>query len=407
MADISYQIDHIPIKKLQKNPDNPRLIKGHQFRSLCKSLEESPELFEARPILAVPENGHFTILGGNMRFEAAKKVKMASVPVIIMKGLTKAQKRAIAIKDNGAWGEWDFDLLSSQWSDLPLSDWGINLPDDWLTQKPEIIEDEPQIDRAAELQKEWGTAPGQIWRLGQHRLMCGDGTKREDVDALMDGVKPNLMVTDPPYGVEYNANWRNEAAAKGLIGQKRSTRAIGKVNNDDRADWREAWALFTGNIAYVWHAGNKAHIVAESLLACGFDLRAQIVWNKNNFAISRGHYHPKHEPCWYAVRSGSNGDWHGDRFQTTVWDIPKNQKSETGHSTQKPVQCMFRPIINNSSEGQAVYDPFLGSGTTLIACEQTNRICYGMEIDPAYVAVTLQRWKDFTEKDPNLVINEK
>ena len=149
-----------------------------------------------------------------MRFEAAKKLKMASVPVIIMNGLTKAQKRAIAIKDNGAWGEWDYDLLSSQWADLPLSDWGIILPEGWLTEKPEIIEDEPQIDRAAELQVEWGTAPGQIWQLGQHRLMCGDCTKKEDVDALMDGVKPNLMVTDPPYGVEYDcklARWRQSA----------------------------------------------------------------------------------------------------------------------------------------------------------------------------------------------------
>ena len=181
MVNIAYQIEHIPIKKLQKNPDNPRLIKGHQFRSLCKSLQESPELFEARPILAVPENGHFRVLGGNMRLEAAKKLKMASVPVIIMHGLSEAQKREIVIKDNGAWGEWDFDLLSSQWADLPLSDWGIILPEGWLTEKPEIIEDEPQIDRAAELQVEWGTALGQIWQLGQHRLMCGNSIKKEDV----------------------------------------------------------------------------------------------------------------------------------------------------------------------------------------------------------------------------------
>ena len=326
-----------------------------------------------------------------------------SVPVIIMRGLTEAQKRAIAIKDNGVWGQWDLDLLASGWADLPLTDWGVNLPDGWMMEKPEVIEDEPQIDRAAELQVEWGTAMGQIWQLGRHRLICGDSTKREDVETLLERVKPNLMVTDPPYGVEYDASWRNEAAARGLIGQKRSTRAIGKVPNDDRADWREAWELFPGGVAYVWHAGNKAHIVAESLLACGFDLRSQIIWNKNNFVIGRGHYHPKHEPCWYAVRSGGNANWHGDRSQTTVWDIQKNQKSETGHSTQKPVECMFRPIINNSAEGEAVYDPFLGSGTTLIACEQSNRTGYGMEIDRAYVAVTLQRWKDFTKKEPRLL----
>jgi DNA modification methylase len=153
----------------------------------------------------------------------------------------------------------------------------------------------------------------------------------------------------------------------------------------------------------VWHAGSKAHIVAESLLACGFEIRAQIVWNKSSLVIGRGHYHPKHEPCWYVVRSGKGGNWSGDHKQTTVWDIAKNVKSETGHSTQKPVECMFRPIVNNSGEAETIYDPFVGSGTTLIACEQARRISCCMEIDAGYVAVTLQRWKDFTKENPSLI----
>ena len=204
------------------------------------------------------------------------------------------------------------------------------------------------------------------------------------------------MVTDPPYGIEYDPAWHNRAAAAGLIGQKKSTRATGQVENDDRADWSEAWALFPGAVAYVWHAGTKVGIVQDSLDRCDFETRAQIVWVKNNFAIGRGHYHCKHEPCWYAVRKGSTGHWAGDRKQTTVWNIDKNLKSETGHGTQKPVECMQRPIENNSSPGQAVYEPFSGSGTTIIAAERSGRSCHAIELSPKYVDVAIKRWQDFT-----------
>jgi DNA modification methylase len=174
------------------------------------------------------------------------------------------------------------------------------------------------------------------------------------------------------------------------------------VSNDDNADWREAWALFPGEVAYVWHAGNKAHIVAESIERSGLEIRAQIIWAKNNIVISRGHYHPKHEPCWYAVRKGKTGHWSGDRKQSTVWNIDKPQKSETGHSTQKPVECMRRPIENNSSPGQAVYEPFAGSGTTIIAAEMTGRSCHAIELAPQYVDVCILRWQEFTGEKATL-----
>jgi DNA modification methylase len=202
------------------------------------------------------------------------------------------------------------------------------------------------------------------------------------------------MVTDPPYGVVYDANWRNEADRAN--GKPYGASAVGKVENDDKADWREAWALFPGDVAYVWHAGVQAGVVAESLEAVGLELRSQIVWAKNQMAISRGDYHWQHEPCWYAVRKGRKGHYNGDRKQTTVWNIDKPRKSETGHSTQKPVECMKRPIVNNSSPGQAIYDPFLGSGTTLIACEMEGRACHGLELSPAYCDVIVKRWEDFT-----------
>jgi DNA modification methylase len=225
------------------------------------------------------------------------------------------------------------------------------------------------------------------------------------VDKALGGVKPHLMVTDPPYGVEYDAAWRNEAGrpvngttqriASGKVIKPIGSRAIGKVLNDDRADWRDAWSLFPGDVAYVWHGAMRVTESRDALASAGFEMRAQIIWAKNNFAISRGHYHFQHEPCWYAVRKGSTGHWRGGHNQTSVWDIDKPQKSETGHSTQKPVECMKRPIENNSSPGQAVYDPFVGSGTTIIAAEITGRACHAIELNPAYVDVAVKRWENF------------
>ena len=167
--------------------------------------------------------------------------------------------------------------------------------------------------------------------------------------------------------------------------------------NDDKADWREAWALFPGDVAYVWHAGLYAGVVGDSLAACDLMLRSQIIWDKGQLVLSRGDYHWEHEPCWYAVKKGAKGHWAGDRKQTTLWHIAnKDQDAETVHGTQKPVECMRRPILNNSSPGQAVYEPFMGSGTTLIAAETTGRSCYGIELNPAYIDVIVERWQNLT-----------
>jgi DNA modification methylase len=170
---------------------------------------------------------------------------------------------------------------------------------------------------------------------------------------------------------------------------------VGVVENDHRADWREAWALFPGDVAYVWHGALHAATVADSLTATGFDIRAQIIWAKERLVMSRGHYHWQHEPCWYAVRG--TGHWQGDRKQTTLWQIAsRGQDTETTHGTQKPVECMKRPIENNSSPGQAIYEPFSGSGSTLIAAEMTGRACHAVELSPAYVDCAVMRWQAFT-----------
>lgn len=245
--------------------------------------------------------------------------------------------------------------------------------------------DDGSADEIPDLQPDAITQPGDVWLLGKHRIMCGDSTISAMVQKLLGGGLPHLMVTDPPYGVEYDPSRTSDNPLKS-----------GKALNDDRADWREAWALFPGDVAYVWHANLFTHTVLRSLEDCGFEHRSLIVWGKDRFTLGRGHYHWQHEPAWYVVRKGAKGHWNGDRTQSTLWSIKAREDSGHGHGTQKPVECMRRPIENNSVKGDAVYEPFSGSGTTLIACEQTGRRCYAMELSPQYVDVAVRRWQQFT-----------
>ncbi|MBL6082380.1 site-specific DNA-methyltransferase [Belnapia sp. T18] len=336
------------------------------------------------------------IIAGHGRVLAARALRLTEVPVMVARGWSDAQKRAYVLADNklALNAGWDEEQLRVELADLRGmgADLGlIGFSDGELTAL--LVENTAGLtdpDAVPEAPAEPVTRPGDVWLLGRHRLACGDSTTPEAVEAALGGVRPHLMVTDPPYGVEYDPAWRNRAGLS-------TTRRTGAVANDDRADWREAWALFPGEVAYVWHGALHAAAVAESLTACGFEIRAQIVWAKDRLVLGRGHYHWQHEPCWYAVRKAANGHWAGDRKQSTLWQIAsRGQDAETVHGTQKPVECMRRPIENNSSPGQAVYEPFCGSGTTLIAAEMTGRACHAIELSPAYVDVAVTRWQAFT-----------
>lgn len=259
---------------------------------------------------------------------------------------------------------------------------------------PDIADPGAQIDQAEELQQKWGTEYGQLWQIGRHRLLCGDATNAEDVARVLDGHVPLLMVTDPPYGVGYEPNWRNVGASEGWLHYANGEPAyaasrVGKPANDDRVDWSDAWRLFPGDVAYTWSPGGD-HVIltGAALQGAGFEIRNQIIWRKSNFPLSRGHYTYQHEPCWYGVKKGRQAHWIGDHNASTVWDITLDRNVAGGHSTQKPLECMARPIRNHEGD---VYDPFLGSGTTMVAAEQLGRTCYAMEIEPKYVAVCLER----------------
>ena len=346
------------------------------------------------------------IVAGHTRLLAAMHLKMKQVPVLVADDLSDTQIKAYRLADNrvGQEAQWDYELLNLELTDLlnldyDLAETGFDQMEieSIMADKTSGLTDPDEIPDAPDPI----TKPGDVWLLGAHRLVCGDCTDPLVVDKALNGVKPHLMVTDPPYGVEYDASWRSKAMPKkndaGRWTEK-DGRAKGKVLNDDRADWSEAWALFPGDVAYIWHGSLQTSIVVDSLAAAAFAPRSLIIWAKSHFAIGRGDYHPMHEPCWYAVREGKTGHYVGDRKQTTLWQIDKPHKSETGHSTQKPVECMRRPIVNNSSPGQAVYEPFSGSGTTIIAGEMEGRSIHAIEIDPGYCDIAVKRWENFTGK---------
>ena len=393
------KVERRPIGALVPYARNARTHSDEQVAQIAASIREWGWTV---PVL-VDETGG--IISGHGRVLAAQRLGIAEVPVMVARGWSEAQKRAYVLADNklALNAGWDEGLLAAELKGLAELGFDAGLAGFSAEELARLTLDAggglTDPDEAPEPPVEPVSVPGDVWLLGRHRLVCGDSTDADAVAKALNGVRPHLMVTDPPYGVEYDAGWRNQRVRSD--GTPIAGRAIGKVLNDDEADWREAWALFPGEVAYVWHAGLRARDVVESLEAAGFQMRAQIIWAKSRFVIGRGHYHFQHEPCWYAVRKGATAHWAGDRKQTTLWEIA-HTKSETGHSTQKPIECMKRPIENNSSPGQAVYEPFSGSGTTIIAAEMTGRACHAIELNPAYVDVAVRRWQDFTGQKATL-----
>ena len=389
----SWPAEKIEMRQLDKLIPYARNSRTHSDTQVAQIAASIKEWGWTTPIL-VDEEG--TIIAGHGRTLAARKLGLVEVPVMVARGWSEAQKKAYVIADNqlAMNAGWDTELLSVELKELGELGFELDLIgfDDkalanFLNDETEGLTD---ADEVSEAPADPVSVLGDVWVLGKHRIICGSSTEADTVGKLLGDVKPHLMVTDPPYGVEYDPEWRERAGLNGPAAAK------GKVLNDDKADWREAWSLFPGDVAYVWHAGLYAGVVGDSLIATDFQLRSQIIWAKSVMVMSRGDYHWQHEPCWYAVRKGKVGRYDGGRKQTTLWQIEKPRKSETGHGTQKPVECMKRPIENNSSPGQAVYEPFSGSGTTIIAGEMTGRSVYAVELNPAYVDVAVKRWQDFT-----------
>ena len=388
------QVEAWPVSRLVPYGRNPRKH-DHAVDRMAASIRE----FGFKIPVLVRSNGE--VVDGHLRLKAAQKLGIEQIPVILCDEWTEAQVKAFRLLVNRSvsWAEWDAELLTLEIEELRELDFDLALTgfdahelDGFLF--PDAAgagEDTP--DAPADPV----TRAGELWSLGRHRVLCADATVAEVVGRLLRAEQPPLMVTDPPYGVEYDPAWRERAG----LGRQRQT---GVVPNDHRADWSEAYRLFRGHVAYVWHAGVHAAEVAAGLESTGLRIRAQIIWAKQNFVLGRGDYHWQHEPCWYAVREGKPSNWCGDRTQSTLWQVANlnpiggSREEATGHGTQKPVELMRRPILNHTVRGDVVYDPFLGSGTTLIAAELTDRVCYGLDIDARYVDVIVLRWQKLTGK---------
>ncbi|MCW5737351.1 MAG: site-specific DNA-methyltransferase [Enhydrobacter sp.] len=396
------RLEFRPVGELTAPTRTARVHPRRQLERLAQSIER----FGFNAPIVVSAAGE--IVAGEARWLAARQLGRQTVPVAIVDHLAPRQVEAYRIADNrlAEESEWDEAILASIYRDLDLELavediqalgfsnaemdklLAFGLPD------PATNEDGKQVAAPPPV-----TRPGDTWLLGAHRLRCGSSTVPRDVERLLAGARPHLMVTDPPYGVEYDPSFRNEIVNRG----KESAR-VGEVLNDDRADWREAWALFPGEVTYVWHAATKAYEVEASLRACRFETRAVIVWVKPNFAIGRGNYHWQHEPALYSVRKGGTGHWQGARDQSTTWNIDASgiENLATVHGTQKPVECMRRPMLNNSARGDVVYEPFGGSGSSIIAAETIGRRCYAMELSEAYCDVIVRRWQAFTGRSATL-----
>lgn len=388
-----------PIDRLVPYNKNARTHSDDQVEQIAASIRE---FGFTNPILVDSENG---IIAGHGRLMAAKVVGLDQVPVIVLDHLTDAQRRAYILADNklALNAGWDDALLSEELRTLDGEDFDLSVigfSDEELAdllEPPEVDGvDGADEDAVPETPVEPVTVLGDVWVLGKHRLMCGDATDASAVDKLLSGAKPNLMVTDPPYGVKYEAGWRAEA--KGRVKTEREETS--NLQNDDRADWYDAWVLFPGDVVYVWHASAFTDVVMDSIRRAGFEVKQQIIWNKNVHALSRSSYHWKHEPCWYDVREGAQQSWLAGRDQMTVWDIPSVifEKDKTAHPTQKSLGIYEKPIINHTKTGESLYEPFGGSGTQIIACEKHKRISLTMELDPKFCDVIVKRWQDFTGK---------
>ena len=372
--------------ELRPHPQNWREHPEFQRDAMSAVLDD---VGWVQRVIVNKRTGH--ILDGHLRVEQAA-AKGETVPVVYV-SLTKPEEAAVLatfdpLASLAVPNRELLDQLIADARGLDLSPLTDELLGTLASPRRGITgeDDVPEIDKPERFEA------GAIWALGNHRLACGDSTEPAFVAALLDDEVPPLMVTDPPYGVNYDPEWRAREAEKGNLSY--APTRTGEVLNDDRVDWTAAWQLSPSDVVYQWAPGGRDSMEhCAALEKAGYEVRSMIIWSKPHFPIGRGHYHWRHEPCWYGVRKGAKAHWIGDRKQTTVWDIALDKNVEGGHSTQKPVECMRRPIANHRGD---VYDPFVGSGTTLIAAEQLGRRCFAADISPLYCEVAMVRWENFT-----------
>ncbi len=396
----------LPLTALAKNegqieglPANPRFIKDDKYAKLKTSIQENPEMLALRELLVYPlpnAKNRYVIIGGNMRYSAMLELGYTEAPCkVIPADTTIEQLRAYTLKDNSGYGEWNWDLLSGEWDIEELNAAAIDLPflEDQThptnTEAEDVEEDDFDEDKD-EIKAR--CQAGDIWQLGEHKLLCGDSTKADDIARLMGAEKADLWITDPPYNVNYQGGTEDKLKI-----------ANDNMNSGDFFQFlKSAFAvakdvLKEGCSFYIWYA-SREHINFESSLnAVGLTVREQLIWNKSSLVLGRFDYHFKHEPCLYGWKDGAAHNWYNDHSQTTVMDFAKPTKNDL-HPTMKPVPLFAYQIANSSKKGDVVLDTFGGSGTTIIACENLGRKGRSIELDPHYCDVIIARWEKLTNK---------
>jgi DNA modification methylase len=369
------------------NPVNPRIIKDDKFKKLVKSIQEFPQMLELRPIVV---DGNMVVLGGNMRLKACIAAGLKEVPIIVADQLTDAQKAEFIIKDNVGFGEWDWDLLANQWDVEALEDWGLELPFD---NTPVLEAEEDDYEAPSEIKTD--IVLGDLIEIGNHRLLCGDSTDSDAVARLMDGQKADMVFTDPPYGVSYTGGLKN--GSRGLESNSRQM-----IKNDDIDLYEDAVTIaniFCEGPVFMFYADTVPFGLYRGVQNVGGEIVALIIWKKEGgYGALGASYKQNHEPCLLWKTKGSKINFVGDTTENRVWEIKKDGKNKL-HPTQKPIEIPARAIGNHKAN--KVLDLFCGSGSTMVAAHQLNRKCYGMELDPKYCQVIIDRMHKL---DPSLEI---
>jgi DNA modification methylase len=379
------------INEIKPNPNNPRLIKDHKFKQLVKSIQDFPQMLELRPIV-IDENN--MVLGGNMRLKACIEAGLTDVPVIHANNLSEPQKKEFIVKDNVGYGEWDWDDLANNWDAQELTDWGLDIPN-FDVNNLEAEEDDFAVPDGG---TETDIVLGDLFEIGEHRLLCGDSTDSDQVAKLMNGEKADMVLTDPPYNVNYGAN--NNPS------WKQGDRSIENDNmsGSDFKDFMQGVAsnikLFCDGVVYCFGAQGADGRIMFSVLDENLHNSGTIIWLKDRLVLGRSKYHNKYEPCWFGWNK-SGQTFTDDRSLTNVFECKRPTKSDL-HPTMKPIELLEMPL-NHNPKAKSVLDLFLGSGSTMVASHQLKRKCYGMELDPKYCQVIVDRMKKL---DPSLIIKK-
>jgi DNA modification methylase len=378
----------VKIGEVKSNPNNPRIIKDDKFKKLVESVKTFPEMLNIRPIVV---NSDMVVLGGNMRLRACKEAGLKEIPIIKADTLTPEQQSEFIIKDNVSGGEWDWDMLANEWNAEELDAWGLDVPIEFQTEL-EAEEDEFDVPDGG---TETDIVLGDLFEIGEHRLLCGDSTQTDTFEKIMQGEFADMVVTDPPYNVAYEGGTKEKLTIEN-----------DSMDNDEfyqfLYDFYSALttAVKKGGAIYVWHASSEIINFGKALVDAGWLLKQQLIWVKNSMVLGRQDYQWKHEPCLYGWLDGGSHKWYSDRKQTTVIEFDRPSRNGE-HPTMKPIGLFAYQIENSSKQGDIVIDAFGGSGTTMVACEQLKRKARVIEFDPRYCQVIIDR---MLKLDPSLVI---